>query len=224
MSSTTLYRLSGAALLMGGALMAIGLIGALFVLGSSPPDNPTATNASPAFQLVFLVVVCGLLLISAGLPGMYVRQARQIGRAGFIGFALTMFGVLLDLGLALFATIVVPWIATAAPRLQFAGPTSLFVLLYGASLLLGLGSLILGLAMAQANALPRGAGVLLIIGGLANLISVPAWPISVAGFIGQILFAGGMVWGGYALVSWQAEEARPPSLPVTEVRRTEVGG
>lgn len=75
-------------------------------------------NASPLFQLVFLVVVCGLMLIAAGLPGVYVRQARNIGTGGLIGFVLTVFGVLLDLGLALFAAIVVPWIATAAPKLR----------------------------------------------------------------------------------------------------------
>src|ERR1700680_3137004 len=99
MSSHMLYRLSGGGLLAGGLLMSIGLIGALFTIGSTPPDNPTAINASLLFQLVFLVIVCGLMLIAAGLPGMYTRQAKHIGTVGFIGFVLTMFGVLLDLGM-----------------------------------------------------------------------------------------------------------------------------
>ena len=222
MSSKTLYRLSGIGLLAGGLLMAIGLIGALFVIGSSPPDNPTATNASPAFPLVFLLIVCGLMLIAAGLPGISTRQVRQICPLGFTGFVLTMFGVLLDLGMALFAAIVVPWLATAAPKLQFAGPTSLFVLLYGAFLVLGIGSLALGLAIAQGNALPRTAGVILIFSGLANVIAVLAWPISLFGFIGQILFAGAVAWIGYILVAQQGEEVVQPSLPVGEARSTEV--
>src|ERR1700736_589681 len=115
MSSRTLYRLSGVALLAGGILMAIGLVGALFVIGGSPPGSSSA-NASLLFQLVFLVIVCGLGLIVAGLPGMYVWQARRTGGGGLVGFVLTLFGVLLDLGLALIAAIVVPWIATAAPQ------------------------------------------------------------------------------------------------------------
>lgn len=216
MSSHMLYRLSGGALLAGGLLMIIGLVGALFTLGSTPPDNPTAMNASLMFQLVFLLIVCGLMLIAAGLPGMYIRQAKPIGTVGFIGFVLTTFGVLLALGMALFATIVVPWIATAAPKLQYAGPTSLFILLYGAFLLLGIGSLVLGLAMAQANALPRGVGVLLLLSGLANVVAIPAWPISVVGFIGQVLFAGALAWVGYALVSRRAEEAMSPQPVATE--------
>jgi hypothetical protein len=218
MSTNMLYRLSGGALLAGGLLMSIGLVGALFTIGSTPPDNPTATNASLLFQLVFLLIVCGLMLIAAGLPGMYIRQAKHIGTVGFIGFVLTTFGVLLNLGLALFATIVVPWIATAAPKLQYAGPTSLFLLLYGAFLLLGIGSLVLGLAMASANALPRGVGVPLLISGLANLVAIPAWPIGVAGFIGQVLFAGALTWVGYALVSRRAEEAMSPQPVTTEAQ------
>ncbi|GAC1392982.1 MAG: hypothetical protein NVS4B11_00660 [Ktedonobacteraceae bacterium] len=218
MSTNMLYRLSGGALLVGGTVMAIGLVGALFVIGSSPPDNASAANASLPFALAFLVIVCGLVLIAAGMPGMYLQQARRVGVAGLIGFVLTVFGVLLDLGLALFATIVVPWIAVAAPKLQYAGPVPLFILLYGAFLLLGIGSLVLGLAMAQADFRPRGVTVLLIISGLANLVAIPAWPISLFGFIGQALFAGGLAWVGYALVSQRVEEAMVPRSIANEAR------
>lgn len=226
MSSKTLYRLSGVALLTGGLLIAIGVVGALFIIGSSPPDS-FSVAASLLFLLVFLAMVCGLSFIVAGFPGMYIRQARPTGGVGIIGFVLTVFGVLLDLGLALIFVTVLPWLATAAPKLlNFAngGPPALLVVLYGAFLLLGAGSLILGIATTQARVLPRGAGVLLIVSGVANLISIPAWPLGVFGFIGQFLFAGGLAWVGYALVSQQAEEAIQPSLPVTEVRSTEVRG
>ncbi|GAC1508206.1 MAG: hypothetical protein NVS2B12_23510 [Ktedonobacteraceae bacterium] len=218
MSSSMLYRLSGGALLTGGLLMIIGLVGALFTLGSTPPDDPTAMNASFLFQLVFLLIVCGLMLITVGLPGMYMRQARSIGIAGLIGFGLTMFGVLLALGLALLTAIVIPWIATAAPKLQYAGPTSLFILLYSAFLLPGIGSLVLGLTMAQANVLPRGVGVLLLLSGLANIVAIAGWPIGVVGFIGQVLFAGALVWAGYALALQQVEAVMSPKPAATKAQ------
>jgi len=221
MSSSTLYRLSGVALLMGGLLLAIGLVGALVIIGSSPPGNSSA-NASVLFQLVFLAIACGLVLIVAGLPGMYVRQARRTGGIGFLGFVLTLFGMLLDLGLALFAAIIVPWISTAAPQLLSGGPPALFILLYSPFLLLGIGSLVLGIAAMQANALPSGVIVVLMLSGIANLFSIPAWPISLAGFIGQFLFAGGLAWVGYLLVSGRGEEAVLPSPPNADVHSAEI--
>lgn len=217
MSSKMLYRLSGGALLAGGLLMVIGLMGALFIIGSSPPDDNSAIPSLP-FALTFLVMVCGLVLIATGLPGMYLQQARHTGVVGLIGFVLTMFGVLLDLGNGLLVTIVAPWLTVAAPKLLYAGPESLFILLYGAFLVLGIGSLISGWTMAQANSRLRGVGVLLIISGLANLIAVPAWPLSMFGFIGQVVFAGGLAWMGYVLVAQQVEGTIMPHSITTEAK------
>src|ERR1700730_5781695 len=172
MSSKILYRLSGVALLGGGLLMAIGVVGALFIVGGSSP-NSSSVYTSLLFLLVFLAMVCGLSLMVAGLPGMYVRQARGIGGPGFPGFALTLFGVLLEMALALIFGTVFPWLAKGAPQLMhFAngGPRALLVLLHGVFLLLGVGSLVLGIAATQAGVLPRGAGVVLIVSGVANLI------------------------------------------------------
>jgi hypothetical protein len=221
MSSRTLYRLSGVALLTGGLIMAIGLVGALFVIGGSPGGSPS-TNSSVLFQLVFLVIMCGLVLIVAGLPGMYLRQARRTRLVGFIGFVLTLFGVLLDLGLALFVAIIVPWISTAAPQLLTGGPAALFILLYSPFLLLCVGSLVLAIAALQAGVLPSGVIVVLILSGIANLISIADWPISLAGFIGQFLFAGGLAWVGYILVSRQVEEVVDSSLLSTDVPTAKV--
>lgn len=206
----------------GGLLMAIGLVGALFIIGGSGPDSP-GVDASPLFQLVFLAMGSGLALIAAVLPAMYVRQARPTGGLGLLGFVLTAFGVLLDLGLAVLVVITVPWLATAAPKLLFAGPGALFILLYGAFLLLGIGSLVLGLATTQAGVLPRGAGFVLMVSGLINVLAVPSWPISVAGFIGQFLFAGGLAWVGYALVAGREVETVRPLLATSEIQRTEAG-
>jgi hypothetical protein len=224
MSSNTLYRLSGGVLLAGGLLMAIGVVGALFIIGGSPPGSPIQAG-SLLFLLAFLVMVCGLVLVVAGLPGMYVRQARRTGGLGLLGFVLTVFGVLLDLGLALIFATILPWLATAAPQLlNFAngGQRALLVLLYGAFLLLGVGSLVLGIATTQAGVLPRVAGVLLIASGIANLIAIPSWLLGLAGFSGQFLLAGGLAWIGYVLVGGRIEEAVQPSLPSADVHSSEV--
>src|SRR5205085_10090890 len=102
------------------------------------------------------------------------------------------------------------------------GPLALLVLLYGAFLLLGVGSLVLGSATTQAGVLPRVAGVLLIASGIASLLAIPSWPLGVLGFMGQFLFAGGMAWVGYALVLGRGEEEAQPSLPSAEVSSSEV--
>ena len=60
MSSSTLYRLSGVALLTGGLLMVIGLVGALFIIGGSPPGSSSA-DASLLFQRLPIRIFSSLL-------------------------------------------------------------------------------------------------------------------------------------------------------------------
>src|SRR5438105_6567797 len=77
MSSTTSYRLSGIALLMGSALSAIGYILSVFASGNDLQS------------LIFsLMTLLGSMLVLLGLPGMYTRQARRGGILGLLGFLL----------------------------------------------------------------------------------------------------------------------------------------
>src|SRR5436189_5445906 len=83
MSSTTSYRLSGIALLMGSALSAIGYILSVFASG-----NDLQSLISPLSLIFSLMTLLGSMLVLLGLPGMYTRQARRAGILGLLGFLL----------------------------------------------------------------------------------------------------------------------------------------
>jgi hypothetical protein len=81
-----------------------GLLAALFTLIGTLlfPGNNAPTNA--LWMPVQLLIFVGSLLVLMGLPAMYVRQARQAGWLGLIGFILTFLaGLIISVG---------GWIAT----------------------------------------------------------------------------------------------------------------
>ncbi len=92
MSSTTLYRLSGIVLLIGGVLTIIGTL-------LEAPSAPGTPLWIPGTWLA----LGGSLLIILGWPGLYLRQADKTGRLGLLGFVLS-FVALLILGIG-FGTI-----------------------------------------------------------------------------------------------------------------------
>lgn len=79
MSSTTLYRLSGTALLLG-SLIAAG--GALLKVGSG------LDISNPFWVPGFLLVLVGSTLLVLGLPAMFVQQINKAGRLGSVGFVI----------------------------------------------------------------------------------------------------------------------------------------
>src|SRR5947209_2133398 len=92
MSSKIVSRLSGLALLVGSLLVVVFTIILLVFFSFEGTSN---LYTSPLWQPILLMMVLGLLLIGGGLPGMYARQAKQVGWSGRIGFALTGLAMLL---------------------------------------------------------------------------------------------------------------------------------
>src|SRR5690348_5318417 len=82
MSSTTLYRTSGLALLLGAVLVIVGLPMSFFVF---PPDSPMALA-------MVGVWTSGIVLTQLGGAGIVARQAKQAGWLGFAGFVLVSSG------------------------------------------------------------------------------------------------------------------------------------
>ena len=79
MSSTTSYRLSGIALIIGSVLSAIYYLCQSFLNG-----NDLATITSPLSMIFSLFTIFGSMLALLGLPGMYTRQAKQAGILGLL--------------------------------------------------------------------------------------------------------------------------------------------
>ncbi len=136
----TAVRLSGAALIAGAALMALGF--AMLPLGGK----------GPLFDLTLLVSSIFLLL---SLPAMYAVQSSASGWIGLIGHAL------LETGLLLFVVALSPGLRYPAYNPPGAGENAVDGLL---ALALAAGLLLTAVATIRAGVLPRLAGTLLLVG------------------------------------------------------------
>ncbi|HEY6410215.1 MAG TPA: hypothetical protein VIY29_22395 [Ktedonobacteraceae bacterium] len=245
MSSKTLYRLSGLALLLGSLLVVLFTIIQFGVFPGGTPDRSPDRYASPLWQPILLMMVLGLLLIVGGLPGMYARQAERAGWPGLIGFALTGFAMLLFGAFSALYAFVIPLLNTHA-QLLLTGYDNftlnggrippLVVFFLGSVLVLSVGAFLLGLATIRAGVLPRAAGVALVVAGPAALalplfsllFFVPGlqglgglgdflWtPFVVLTLTAFAAFFFGLARFGVALLSLQKVETVRPQPVVTE--------
>jgi len=190
MSSVTLYRASGLALLLGTALVIIGL----------PMSFVFTPDSSLALAMIG-VWTCGIVLVQLGLPGIVARQASRAGWLGYVGFVLTFSGgFLLASFFAVLDLTVFPWLDFRAPLLSFqffSTNSAVHVYLAVVSALIGVGGVLLGIATIRARVFPRWAGLLLIVG----LVGLGGAFVNV--FLSSALVFGmcGLGWIGYVLVT-----------------------
>ncbi len=202
MSSSNLMRWSGLAASVGGALFVVLDVAEFLLLGNQPYSEAAATGAWILVEGSFFLA---LVLIGLGLVGLYLRQARQAGALGLIGFVVAFLGGMMAAGSTWSETFFGAWLAQAAPELLDADPAGAVIAgVLMSYLLFALGWLLFGLASLRAGVLARGASILLMVGAL--------W--FVAGGLGELPFAGvlygaAMAWMGFALWSDTADE---PSL------------
>jgi hypothetical protein len=205
MSSTTLYRLSGISLFIGSLLLIIGDIPGFFA-----GDNQASTIAIVSS----LIRLIGAMLIALGLPGMYARVAGRVGMLGLIGFTCTFFFILIGMASETILAFVFPFLAAHGLLGATSGPPPLGLLIFFfvGDLLALVGGILLGVTVMRAAALPRWAGLLLIVGGLLYAVgSVLRLPIAE---VGLILFAAGLAWLAVGMWSKQlatGEVAHPPT-------------
>ena len=209
MSSKTLYRLSGLALLLGSLLVVLFAIMQFAVFPGGTPDRSPDRYTSPLWQPILLLMVLGLLLIVAGLPGMYARQAERAGWLGLVGFALTGFAVLLFGAFSALYALVIPLLDTHTQLLltgysDFSangGRTPpLVVFLLVAFLILSAGAFLLGLATIRAGVLPHAAGVALVVAGPAALVI----PLSLLLFVPGREGLGDFLWTPFVILTLTA--------------------
>jgi hypothetical protein len=200
MSSVTLYRASGLALLLGAVLVIVGL-----------PLSFVFTPDSPMALAMIGVWTGGVVLTQLGLPGIVARQAKQVGWLGFAGYLLAgSGGFLLASFFAVLDLTVFPYLDVHAPLASFQFFTTnaaMNVYAAVASALFGVGWLLLGIATMRARVFPRGASLLLILGvvGLAGFVNVF---LSLAMVFGLL----GLGWIGFALLTAQGKAVPQPIL------------
>lgn len=226
MKAQIIYRWSGMALLMGGVLCTVSsTLGAVLL----PGDQPTPAQILSAPWMLFEVLLfIGLLLVTAGLPGGYLRQSARAGRSGFIGFLALWLGILLTLGFAGARLVLWPYFAQSAPNLLPSGdqgPTAGFLLwILLPSLLLIVGPILLGLAARRAAVFPGTVGILLITAGVLNILTFLLPPSRLGDLLDPLSDAAlfiALAWMGYLLAARVKELPAPQAASAYPASRAE---
>ena len=204
MSSVTLYRASGLALLLGAVLF---IVGSILSFAGAP--------LTPLWLIMTGVWMSGMVLGLLGLPGIVARQAERSGWLGFVGFLLTFLGWFLLTGFYVGDNLIIsPWLNALAPQVYaqwFVNP-AVAVSLHVANSLLGVGGVLLGIATMRARVFPRWAGWLLI----AAVVDLGSFVIGNLTLVATGLIILGLGWMGYTLLTAQGEaEAVPQPVPAS---------
>lgn len=210
MSSSTLYRLSGIALLIGGLLATIGIL----------VEGFNENLLSPIWLPAGLLLMIGEMFFTLGLPGLYTRQAREVGIVGLIGFVLFFFSALLfGVVTSTLYTFIFPWLTQSAPKLGIDGPPALGLLFAVSGLMSLIGSLLLGVATIRAGILSRGAAILFLAASVLNIV-VSFFPLPYANSIVLALLFISLAWFGTSLLTKRNQEvaALSPVTPLDSIR------
>ena len=161
------------------------------------PFSELALTRMFLFQNALYLI--GLILLSAGLVGLYARQWQAAGAPGFVGFLVAFVGTVVFTGFFWANIFVAPDLAVGAPEFLDQGGRfpgfRLSLLIYAA------GWLLFGLASLLARVYPRGPVIALIAGAALDLFGAP---------LSGLVIDAAFVWLGFTLLSGrgvQAEQA-----------------
>ncbi len=198
MPSSTVYRLSGVALLLGGVLAAIGSLAEAFI----------SDVLSPIWLLVVIPLFMGAILVQLGLPALYISQIAKMGALGLIGFVVFFFGqAILGIGGGVVDIVALPWLAKGAPHLLNSAPPPAGIVFFLSGIVLSLlGSIVFGIVTIRAGILPRGPVALLLVSLVLNFLKA----IPYLGSLSVVMFYLAFAWFGYALVSHRQGDAANP--------------
>lgn len=215
-TTTTLTRAAGLAAVAAG-LLYVGV-----QINHPHLDVTVVTTTEYLVRQTAKVLFAALSL--AGITGMYLRQVKQTGVLGLLGYLLASIGFLLILSIQVIAVGALPSIAHSAPGFvndvlavatggTATGDIGLFQIISPVSGIAYIGGgLLFGIALFRANILARWAAALLAVGAVATA-AIPLLPQ-----IDQRLFAipvgVALIGLGYSL--WREQrtvDARPEPSP-----------
>ena len=204
----TLGRMAGA------AAVAAGLIFIGVQINHPHLDATTIGTTNVEIRDNLKVLMAGLALV--GVTGMYLRQVKQTGLLGLIGYTLLSVGYLLILGTSFVAAYVLPAIAGTAPAyvndvtaaatggtpIGDIGVLGTVIQLQGVAYLAG--GLLFGVALYRARILARWATALLAVGGVVTL-ALSAMPDA---FFRLLALPNGIAMIGLGCSLWTVSRAR----------------
>jgi len=213
-TSTTLSRAAGVAAAVAGLLF-IGV-----QIGHPHLNADVATTTDYTVREAAKILMAVLSLI--GITGMYLRQVKQTGVLGLLGYLVFGSGYLLLMSIQIIGVFVLPFLAASAPDyvngvlVAAMGGTppgdigALQILFKVSGLTFLAGGFLFGIALFRAGVLARWAAALLSVGAVATIAT------SVLPQVNPRLFAipigVAMVGLGYSL--WRKQSA-PAARPVT---------
>jgi hypothetical protein len=218
---TTLFRAAALAAVTAG-LIFIGV-----QINHPPAEVSSVTTTEWVVRNSLKVLMSALAL--AGITGMYLRQVKQCGVLGLLGYVVLSVGYLLILSTAFVPAYILPSLADtdpgyvndvlAASTVGTAqgdiGPLGMVLRVQGFAYLAG--GLIFGIALFRARVLARWAAVLLAVGGLVSA----ALAVMPDAFYRFLAFPNGiaMIALGYSL--WRNARTEPAS-PTTAIDGSQV--
>jgi hypothetical protein len=191
-SPPNLFRMSGLALVLAGAMFVVAELISLSVLAQGDVDDLRQIAGTNSFFLQSFSTLVGGIFLLGGLVGLYVRQSEAAKKLGVAGFVLAFLGTALVVGDFYANTFITPLVALEAPSFldnPLAGV--LQVWLPFDFVLLAASCLVLCVATVRARVYPRGASWLLLGGAVLALLPLP---------LVNIVFETALVWLGLALL------------------------
>ncbi|MDQ0116193.1 hypothetical protein [Paenibacillus harenae] len=215
-TTSSLIRYAGLSAMVAGIIYAV-------VVGLFHQPNILLSVTTTQWAVVHVLATAMCFLFLLGITGIYVRQAKEAGWLGLVGFLLYSLSWALTASFTFAEVFILPLMATEAPALaegfigifaSSAGETNFEVLANLWTLtgfLYMLGGLLFGIATFRSGILPRWASGLLAAGSLLSLVAAllplehqpkVAVPVGIA-----------LAWLGYALWSERRGQAsiRPRS-------------
>jgi len=224
--SVGLFRLSGLALVIGGAAFILH-IASRSVL-TSEMDLVTAYRDA-LWVPINVLGVFGALLVLLGLPAMYARMAGSTGLLGLAGVVLiSLEWIFFGVFLSLFAVLVAPWLAGEAPALVGTSsrlPAAFTIAFVTALLAWLIGAVLLAIPLIRGGVRPRWVGVLLPISAMwavAGDLIAPSGPsttlaVNLLSNLGPVLLVvalgrlGAGTWTEQAPTGNADSRMRPPA-------------
>lgn len=193
-------------------LAAAGLL--YIVIQFIHPADAVGSLGTPTWLVVHVLSFAEANLALAGLTGLYLRQVRQFGVLGLIGYLMFAFFFILQASFDFAEALIAPLIAVSAPQLavdfvglfgRYPAVTDLGPLaaipVIGSVLYVG-GAILVGIAILRAGLLSRGAAILLIAAAAVTPVAGALLPHALER-MAAIPMGLAMIWLGYSLWSRQ---------------------
>jgi len=220
-TSSTLTRTAAVAATLAGL--------AYVVIQFIHPADVIASLSTQAWVNVHILSFAEAVLAAIGILGIYLRQVRQFGVLGLIGFLMFGFFFILQSAFNFAEALIAPLIAVNAPQLavdfvglfgRYPAVTDLGPLaalpLVGSLLYVG-GALLFGIAIIRARVLSRGAGILLIVAAAITPIAAALLPHALER-MAAVPMGLAIAWLGYSLFADQRRTRVGPLFDNDESR------